>query len=103
MKQLGANINATVREVAGNLGIEVRPDREPERNLFRRADHYSFSRIGVPAVGFVFLVTTPGRPKSRSTVVGTRTCTTKDDIDQPIDFAAAAKFNLSLKSSQRRS
>jgi hypothetical protein len=36
------------------MGIRIQPDPEPERNLLRRSDHYSFMQIGVPAVGFVF-------------------------------------------------
>ena len=40
--------------VANGMGVEVRPDLEPERNLVRRADHWPFLQIDVPAVGFVF-------------------------------------------------
>jgi len=95
---LGVNdssLGATVRELGRNLGIEIRPDMEPERNLFRRSDQYNFSRIGVPAVAFVFGY----NPESPEEKVYRRWYADRyhkpaDDVDQPIDFAAAAKFNL---------
>jgi hypothetical protein len=90
-----SSLGATVREVGRNLGIEVRPDMEPERNLFRRADHYNFLRIGVPAVGFIFGY----NPRSPEEQVYRRWYADRyhkpsDDVDQSIDFAAAAKFNV---------
>jgi Zn-dependent M28 family amino/carboxypeptidase len=95
---LGVNessLGATAREVGRNLEIEVRPDMEPERNLFRRSDQYNFSRIGVPAVAFVFGYN-PGSPEEKvyRRWYADRYHKPADDIDQPIDFAAAAKFNL---------
>jgi Zn-dependent M28 family amino/carboxypeptidase len=89
-----SSLGATVREVGRSMGIEVRPDMEPERNLFRRADHYNFIRIGVPAVGFIFGYN-PGSPEERvyRRWYEDRYHKPSDDVDQPIDFAAAAKFN----------
>ncbi|MBK8283729.1 MAG: M28 family peptidase [Ahniella sp.] len=49
-----STLGQTVREVAGGLGIAVRADLEPERNLMRRTDHWPFVQIGVPAVSFLF-------------------------------------------------
>ena len=43
-----STLGETVRTVAAQFKIEIRPDLEPERNLFRRADNYNFVRIGVP-------------------------------------------------------
>lgn len=90
-----SSLGSTVREVGRNLGIEIRPDMEPERNLFRRADHYNFIRIGVPAVGFIFGY---GRGSSEEQVYrrwyAERYHKPSDDVDQPIDFPAAAKFNV---------
>ena len=90
-----SSLGATVRVVGHSLGIEIRPDMEPERNLFRRADHYNFVRIGVPAVGFVFGYN-PGSPEEQiyRRWYADRYHKPSDDIDQPIDFAAAAKFNV---------
>lgn len=90
-----SSLGSAVREVARSLGIEVRPDREPERNLFRRADHYNFIRMGVPAVGFVFGYN-QGSPEEQvyRRWYADRYHKPSDDVDQPIDFPAAAKFNV---------
>lgn len=90
-----SSLGATVREVGHSLEIEIRPDMEPERNLFRRADHYNFIRIGVPAVGFVFGYN-PGSPEEQvyRRWYADRYHKPSDDIDQRIDFTAAAKFNV---------
>jgi len=47
-------LGQTAREVGASMGIALRADREPERGLLRRADHYPFLRAGIPAIGFVF-------------------------------------------------
>ena len=47
-------LGATAREVGKGMGIEIREDREPERELLRRADQYPFLRIHVPAISFIF-------------------------------------------------
>jgi peptidase M28-like protein len=90
-----SSLGGTVREIGRSMGIEIRPDMEPERNLFRRADHYNFIRIGVPAVGFIFGYN-PGSPEEQvyRRWYADRYHKPSDDINQPIDFAAAAKFNL---------
>lgn len=83
-----------VKAVAAPMGIEVRPDREPERNLLRRADHWPFMQIGVPATGFVFGYD-PGTDAERRyrEWYQVRYHRPQDDISQPMDFAAARTFN----------
>ena len=49
-----STLGALSTQVAGTLGIELRPDVEPERNLAHRADNYSFLEAGVPSIGFIF-------------------------------------------------
>lgn len=49
-----STLGQTVRDVAGPMGIEVRADLEPERNLMRRTDHWPFMERGVPGVSFLF-------------------------------------------------
>jgi len=83
-----------VKQVAGPMGIRIQPDPEPECNLLRRSDHYSFMQIGVPAVGFVFGYE-KGTPEE---AVYRRWYTERyhspaDDLEQPWDPPAAAKFN----------
>lgn len=84
-----------VRRVAGAMGIEVRPDLEPERNLNQRTDHFPFLRMGVPATNFVFAFD----PGSQSEVkyrewYQSRYHRPQDDMGQPLDWDAARDMNL---------
>jgi hypothetical protein len=89
-----STLGDTVRTVAAQFKIEIRPDLEPERNLFRRADNYNFVRIGVPIASFIF-----GYDKGSPEEViyrdwyARRYHKPQDDIKTPIDWDAAAKFN----------
>ena len=89
-----SSLGDTVRQVAGPMGIKIQPDPEPERNLLRRSDHYSFMQIGVPSTGFIFGY----QPGSPDEVVYRRWYAERyhspaDDIQQPWLPEAAAKFN----------
>jgi hypothetical protein len=89
-----STLGETVRTVAAQFKIEIRPDLEPERNLFRRADNYNFVRIGVPIASFIF-----GYDKGSPEEVvyrdwyARRYHKPQDDIKTPIDWDAAGKFN----------
>ncbi len=87
-------LGATARRVAGAMGVEIRPDREPDRHLLMRADHWPFLQIGVPATGFVFGYD-PGTEAERRyrQWYQIRYHRPQDDMTQPIDFKAAADFN----------
>jgi hypothetical protein len=89
-----STLGETARAVAAEFHIELRPDREPERNLFRRADNYNFVRIGVPIASFIFGYD-PGTPEERAyrNWYATRYHKPQDDLTTPIDWAAAVKFN----------
>lgn len=81
-------------QVGAGMGIELRPDRELERGLMLRADHYPFLRIGVPAIGFIFGYD-PGTDAEQRyrQWYQERYHRPQDDLIQPINFDAAAKFN----------
>jgi Zn-dependent M28 family amino/carboxypeptidase len=87
-------LGQTARAVAGPLHIEIRPDTEPERNLLRRADQYPFLTIHVPAISFIFGYdpNTDAEKRYREWYQ-IRYHRPQDDLTQPMDFAAAAKFN----------
>jgi Zn-dependent M28 family amino/carboxypeptidase len=89
-----STLGETVLTVAAPFKIEIRPDREPERNLFRRADNYNFVRIGVPIAAFVFGYDN-GSPEEviYRDWYARRYHKPQDDIKTPIDWNAAAKFN----------
>ncbi len=82
------------RTVAARYHIELRPDRETERNLFRRADNYSFVRIGVPIASFIFGYD-PGTAEERTyrDWYARRYHKPQDDLSTPIDWQAAVTFN----------
>jgi hypothetical protein len=84
----------TARAVGRSLGITLRPDQEPERALLQRADHYPFLRVGVPAIGFIFGYD-PGTDAERRyrEWYKVRYHRPQDDLTQPVDFDAAAKFD----------
>jgi hypothetical protein len=89
-----STLGETARQVGESMGIELRADREPERGLLRRADHYPFLRIGVPAIGFIFGYD-PGTDAERRyrEWYQVRYHRPQDDLTQPVDFDAAAKFD----------
>lgn len=89
-----STLGETVKKVAAPMGIRIQPDPEPERNLLRRSDHYSFMQIGVPSTGFIFGYE-KGTPEENvyRHWYAERYHSPADDIQQPWDPAAAAKFN----------
>lgn len=89
-----SSLGPTVQSVASRYGIRVQEDPEPERNLLRRSDHFSFMQIGVPAVNFVFGYQ-KGSPEEKiyRTWYAERYHSPADDLQQPWDREAAAKFN----------
>jgi hypothetical protein len=89
-----STLGPLARQIATGMGIELRPDAEPERNLLRRADHYPFLRAGVPAIGFIFGYDAGTDSERRYREwYQVRYHRPQDDLTQPIDFDAAAKFN----------
>jgi hypothetical protein len=90
-----SSLGQAVRDVAGPMGIEVRPDLEPERNLLRRTDHWPFMQIGVPAVSFLFGfdATDAQAAAAYRDWYGNRYHAPQDDMSTPIDFQAQADFH----------
>lgn len=80
--------------VAASMQIKVQNDPEPERNLIRRSDQWNFIQAGIPAINFVFGFA-PGSESERIYRQWYREGyhTPKDDLEQKIDWDAAAKFN----------
>ena len=83
-----------VRKVAAGMGIEIRRDLEPERNLNQRTDHFPFLRAGVPATNFVFGFD-PGTEAERRYREWhqVRYHRPQDDMSQPLDWGAARDMN----------
>ena len=86
---LGQDVRATAKAV----GVSVQADPEPQRNRFVRSDQYSFIKFGIPAlamkVGY--------EEKSPEAAVAAKWTAERyhapsDDLSQPIDRSAAAKY-----------
>jgi hypothetical protein len=83
-----------IRKAAADLGVKVQPDQEPEQNRFIRSDQYSFIRQGIPALAFKFGYE-PGSQDETTRRNWVRDVYHKpnDDLNQPVEKAAAARFN----------
>jgi Zn-dependent M28 family amino/carboxypeptidase len=103
-----SDLGQEVRAVAKDLGLAVQADPEPQRNRFIRSDQYSFVKAGIPAlamkVGYE-----PNSPEAATAAKWTaeRYHAPSDDLDQPVDLSAAAKFvvvvrDLGLRIAARR-
>jgi Zn-dependent M28 family amino/carboxypeptidase len=88
-----SDLGDMARETAEPMGVQVQADPEPQRNAFIRSDQYSFIRHGVPAlamgVGFE-----KGSPQEEifKNWRTQRYHAPSDDLDQPVDLAAAGKY-----------
>jgi hypothetical protein len=83
-----------IRTVGQQMGVRVQPDPQPARNIFIRSDQYSFVKQGIPAIfpGF-------GNEKgSKEEAIENKWLEERyhapsDDLNQPVDKAAAGKFD----------
>ncbi len=89
-----SNLADDLRAVGQEMQLQILSDPEPERNAFTRSDQYSFIQRGIPSaslkVGF-----TKGSPE-HDIIKRWRTeryHAPSDDLQQPINFQAAADFN----------
>jgi len=88
-----SSLGGMVRQVGQQQGVQVQPDPEPLRNGFIRSDQYSFIRQGIPAVA-MSVGFKPGTPEAAAHKkwLTERYHAPSDDLDQPVDLAAAGKF-----------
>lgn len=79
-----STLGADARAVGAEQGIAVVPDPNPDRNVFIRADQYSFVREGVPSLfmKFGFLKNTP-EAQIEHNWRATRYHSPSDDLEQP--------------------
>ena len=89
-----SSLGERVRVAAKELGVDVQTDREPEQNRFIRSDQYSFIRRGIPSLAFKFGYEF-GSPDEKTRRDWVRDVYHKpnDDLKQPVDLEAAAKFD----------
>ncbi len=89
-----SSLGEQVRIAAEGLGVKVQPDQEPEQNRFIRSDQYSFIKEGIPSLAFKFGYE-KGSPDeaTRRKWVADIYHKPSDDLNQPVDKEAAAKFD----------
>jgi hypothetical protein len=91
-----STLDAVVRRNAARLDLKVTPDPEPEQHYFVRADQYSFVKQGVPSV--IISEGTEARDpkidgkKFQDEWTANRYHAPSDDMNQPMDLAAAEEF-----------
>ncbi|MGA0605297.1 M28 family metallopeptidase [Phenylobacterium sp. VNQ135] len=86
-----SSIGPAVRRAAGRVGVALSGDPLPDEGLFTRSDHYRFVEVGVPSVFLMTGFQNGGEAKFTGFL---KDCYHKvcDDLSQPIDYAAGAKF-----------
>ncbi len=91
-----SSLGDVTRKAAGKIGVALSPDPMPQEGIFTRSDHYRFVQKGIPSV---FLVTgwgpsLDGQDGGRVFMefLGKTYHKPHDDLSQPINFAAGAKF-----------
>ncbi|HXG71953.1 MAG TPA: M28 family peptidase [Gemmatimonadaceae bacterium] len=57
-----SSLGPTVAEMVKADGIRISPDAFPERGYFYRSDHFSFAKVGIPAVSIAAGEDVVGRP-----------------------------------------
>jgi Zn-dependent M28 family amino/carboxypeptidase len=87
-----SDLGDAARQVAESEGVSVQPDPQPLRNVFVRSDQYSFIRQGIPALALDIAPTTPEEKQIYQDWLTYRYHAPSDDLDQPVDLAAAGKY-----------
>jgi Zn-dependent M28 family amino/carboxypeptidase len=60
---LGASdLDDYVRDAAAEQSRTLRPDSEPEKGFYYRSDHFSFAKVGIPALATDSGIDFPGKP-----------------------------------------
>jgi Zn-dependent M28 family amino/carboxypeptidase len=88
-----STLGDAAKEIGRQEGIAVLDDPEPLRNLFIRSDQYSFIKRGIPALAMKvgYEKGSPEEAKAEEWL-HLHYHAPSDDLKQPVDLAAAAKF-----------
>lgn len=86
-----STLGPAVQRAAARSGVKLSADPMPQEGLFTRSDHFRFVEQGVPSV---FLMTgfANGGEEAFTTFLREHYHKPSDDLTQPIDYAAGAKF-----------
>lgn len=86
-----STLGPMVRAAANRSGVALSPDPMPDEGLFTRSDHFRFVEQGVPSVFLMTGFANGGEAAFRA-FLAERYHRPGDDLAQPIDYAAAARF-----------
>jgi Peptidase family M28 len=89
-----SDLGDAVRQVAASIGVEVQDDPAPERNVFIRSDQYNFIRRGIPALKIDNGYKKGSKEEQiQKAWLAQRYHAPSDDLQQPVDVQAAARYN----------
>jgi Zn-dependent M28 family amino/carboxypeptidase len=94
-----SDLGEEARAVAESLGVKGQPDPEPQRNAFIRSDQYNFIRHGIP--GLAMQVSFEKGSPEQKIFKDWRTeryHAPSDDLAQPVNLSAAAKYEEIVRS-----
>ena len=88
-----SDLGEEARAIAESVGVKPQADPEPQRNAFIRSDQYNFIRHGVPglAMQVSFEKGSPEQATFKNWLTQ-RYHAPSDDLAQPVDLSAAAKY-----------
>ncbi len=92
-----SDLGDLARRVAGERGVRVQADPEPQRNIFIRSDQYNFIRHGVPALMMGIAPDSEAEKKTFTDWLTHRYHAPSDDLAQPVDLAAAAAYEAIMR------
>lgn len=88
-----SSLGDDIRAVGGK-SVQLVPDPQPDHMVFVRSDQYNFVRKGIPAV-MLMIAPQPGTPEEDTYKqwFKERYHAQADDLSQPVDLAAADRYN----------
>lgn len=89
-----SGLRSNVDRIAKRFDIKIENDPVPKRVMFVRSDQYSFIRAGIPSI-YIDIGYRKGSPEAKlqQKWITERYHQPSDDIAQPLDMNAAARFN----------
>lgn len=86
-----STLGVNLARVAGATGVTVTPDPVPAQGLFTRSDHYAMVQKGIPAL-FLIPGYAGGGQQAWQTYLSQHYHQPSDDLSQPLNWQAAARF-----------
>jgi hypothetical protein len=86
-----STLEGVFRRAAASMNVKLSPDPMPEQGIFVRSDHYALVKAGVPAVMLATGMQNGGADAWAS-FLAKNYHQPSDDLSQPINWTAGAKF-----------